>query len=54
MPASELNALSVLSARRLLITPEALDQIKAKSSATKSSAAKSSAAGAAGAQEANS
>ena len=29
-PAAELNALSVLSARRLLITPEALDQIKAK------------------------
>ena len=33
MPAEELNALSVLTARRLLITPEALDQIKAKSSA---------------------
>ena len=33
MPASELNALSVLASRRLLITPEALDQIKAKSSA---------------------
>lgn len=31
-PANELNALSVLSARRLLITPEALDQIKAKAS----------------------
>lgn len=29
-PAAELNALNVLSARRLLITPEALDQIKAK------------------------
>ena len=29
-PAAELNALSVLSARRLLITPEALDQIKEK------------------------
>jgi large subunit ribosomal protein L4 len=32
-PAAELNALNVLSARRLLITPEALDQIKAKCSA---------------------
>jgi len=32
-PAAELNALSVLKARRLLITPEALDQIKAKASA---------------------
>lgn len=31
-PATELNALSVLSARRLLITPEGLDQIKAKAS----------------------
>jgi len=39
-PASELNALSVLSARRLLITPEALDQIKAKSSANGVSATK--------------
>jgi len=39
-PASELNALSVLSARRLLITPEALDQIKAKSSASGVSATK--------------
>ena len=29
-PAAELNALSVLSARRLLITPEALDQIKGR------------------------
>ena len=29
-PATELNALSVLSSRRLLITPEALDQIKEK------------------------
>ncbi|NOZ39883.1 MAG: 50S ribosomal protein L4 [Planctomycetes bacterium] len=37
-PAAELNALNVLSARRLLITPEALDQIKAKSTATKSAA----------------
>ncbi len=34
LPAAELNALSVLSARRLLITPEALDQIKAKSVAS--------------------
>jgi len=32
-PAAELNALNVLSARRLLITPEALDEIKAKASA---------------------
>ncbi len=30
LPAAELNALSVLSSRRLLITPEALDQIKEK------------------------
>ncbi len=39
-PASELNALSVLSARRLLITPEALDQIKEKA-ASNGAAAKS-------------
>lgn len=32
-PAAELNALNVLSARRLLITPEALDQIKEKAAA---------------------
>ncbi len=32
LPAAELNALSILKARRLLITPEALDQIKAKAS----------------------
>ena len=36
-PASELNAFSVLSARRLLITPEALDQIKEKAAAAKKS-----------------
>lgn len=42
LPASELNALSVLSARRLLITPEALDQIKAKSSAAGAVGAKKS------------
>ena len=33
-PAAELNALSVLSARRLLTTPEALDRIKAKAAAS--------------------
>jgi len=33
-PAAELNALNVLSARRLLITPEALDEIKAKAAAS--------------------
>ncbi|MCG8448810.1 MAG: 50S ribosomal protein L4 [Pirellulales bacterium] len=33
-PAAELNALSVLSSRRLLITPEALDQIKARAAAS--------------------
>jgi len=32
-PAAELNALSVLSSRRLLITPEALDQIKSLATA---------------------
>jgi len=38
-PAAELNALNVLSARRLLITPEALDQIKARSTAAGAAAA---------------
>jgi len=33
-PAAELNALSVLSSRRLLITPEALDQIKERAAST--------------------
>ncbi len=33
-PAAELNALSVLSSRRLLITPEALDQIKERAAAS--------------------
>ena len=37
-PAAELNALSVLSSRRLLITPEALDEIKAKAAGGKQSA----------------
>ncbi len=36
-PATELNALSVLSARRLLITTDALDQIKERAAATKGS-----------------
>jgi large subunit ribosomal protein L4 len=42
-PAGELNALSLLKAHRVLITPEALDLLKAKSSAEKSPAGKSSA-----------
>ena len=41
LPAADLNALSVLSARRLLITPDALDQIKEKAAGSKKSAAKS-------------
>ena len=33
-PASDLNALSVLSARRLLVTTEVLDQLKEKAGAS--------------------
>ncbi|MGI9427562.1 MAG: 50S ribosomal protein L4, partial [Bythopirellula sp.] len=40
-PATELNALNVLSARRLLITPEALDQIKEKAASNGSTGAAS-------------
>ena len=40
-PAAELNALNVLSARRLLITPEALDQIKEKAASNGSTGADS-------------
>ena len=40
-PAAELNALNVLSARRLLITPEALDQIKQKAASNGSPGAAS-------------
>ena len=38
LPAAELNALSVLSSRRLLITPEGLDLIKERATASSSTA----------------
>jgi len=41
-PAAELNALNVLSSRRLLITPEALDQIKERASSSSKGASSSS------------
>ena len=45
-PASELNALSVLSSRRLLITPEALDRIKERAAASSNGASTADAEGA--------
>lgn len=41
-PAADLNALNVLSSRRLLITPEALDQIKARAAKNGSASAEKS------------
>ena len=41
-PAAELNALNVLSSRRLLITPEALDQIKERAPSSSKGASSSS------------